>query len=541
MTETTSDSARLPATSLAVVVGVTALLVWRLSATAGVGRLTLVGAGAGLAVALSLWLVGWERWRPVGTFLASLLVAPVSVGVLAVGVGTVALSVRSVFPLDSLGVLPALVVTVLATLFVSVGCVAAVFGAAASTRGVLDRERATNYAKVANRTIVPLLLVGGALFASDLAAFSGDGSELFGIQRAVATFLGQATGLLFDPTPGRTHITVFALLVALTAVALGRAINALPLTELAPDADDGPDYVGGIELIVSWLSWFGALLLMVGVPIVGAFEIGVGQEPVMAALPPAAYEFVVSVTGLPALRVLLWRLLVASIAVAVAVWLLRRAVRSSADRVATVLAPYAGGAVLALLVFAAAEPALTRIRTAITETAPAPAARTFEQLLAPALDFFGPGTVVVLAAVAVFSTASTVATGIWLALVTRYVTERTAGVAVAAGGLFVASAFAATLGASTALVLAGLVGAVVVWDAGAFGTTLRREAGAFADTRRAELVHTGGTLAVGGVGAALTVALTGVASGSITATADAALAGLAVCLIAVAALIFAIR
>ena len=530
----------MPATSLAVVLGLTALLAWRLSATAGTGRTTLVGAGAGLAVALSLWLVGWERWRAVGTFLASLLVAPVSLGVLAATVGTIAVAVRAVLPLDSLGMLVGIAITILATLFVTIGCAAAVFGAAASTRGVLDRERATDYAKVANRTLLPLVLIGGALFASDIAAFSGGGSELFGIQRTVATALGQLTGLLFDPASGRTHLAVFSLLGALAAIALSRALTALPLTELLPDTDDGPDYVGTVELLVRWLTWFGGLLLIIGPP-VGLIELSVGQTTIRSLLPPALYELAVGLTGLPALRLLLWRLFLASVAVAFAVWLLRRAVRSSADRVGTVLAPYAGGAVLALLVFTVAAPVLRQVRTAITQNAPAQAAQLFEQLLAPALDFFGPGTVLVLAAVAVFSTASTVATGLWLALVTRYVTERTAGVTVAAGGLFVASTFAATLGASTVLVLTGLVGAIVVWDTGAFGTTLQREAGPLADTRRAELVHTGGTLAVGGVGAVLTIALANAATGSITATQDAALAGLVICLIAVAALLIAIR
>ena len=538
MTDQPPDRSQLPATSLAVVLGLTAVLVWRLSATAGVGRLTLVGAGAGLAVALSLWLVGWERWRAVGTVLASLLVAPVSVGVLAASVGTVTLAARGALSLGSLG---ALVVTILATLFVTVGCVVAVFGAAAASRGVLDLERARRYATVANRTVLPLALVGGALFASDLSAFSGDGSGLFGVQRAVATTLAAGTGVLFDPAPGRTHLAVFSLLVGLTAVAVGRGVRALPLTELAPATDDWPDVAGAVERTVRWLTWGGVVLLVLVAPVVGALELGTEQAAIRSLVPPALYELTATVTGLSALRVLLWRLLLASLAVALAVWLLRRAVRSSADRVGTVLAPYAGGTALALVVFAVAEPVVARTRTAIAGTAPAPVARVTEQLLTSVLELFGAGTVLVLVALVDFSTASVVGTGLWLALVTRYVTERTAGAAVAAGGLFVASAFAATLGASTVLVLAGLVGAIVVWDAGAFGTRLRREAGPAAATRRAELVHTGGTLAVGGVGAVLTVALRGVVTNAVTVTTDAALAGLAVCLVAVAALVFAMR
>lgn len=540
MTDTTPDSPRLPTTSRAVVLGLTALLVWRLSMAAGVARMTLVGAGAGLAVALALWVAGWERWRPVGIFVASLLAGPVSVGVLTVSAGTVALSVQSALPFDSLAVLPTLIVTVLATLFVVVGCGAAVFGAAASTRGVLNRERTTSYATVTNRTIHPLLLVGGVLLASDLASFSGDGSGLLGIQRDAAIALGQLTGLLFDPTPGRSHIAMFCLLSALAAIGVSRAIAALPLTELAPRTSDGPDIVGAIELLVGWLARLGGLLLVVA-PVAGVIEMGIDQATVASSLPPAIYELVVGITGLSALRVGLWRLFVASLAVALAVWLLRRTVRSSADRIGTVVAPYVGGAVLAMLVVAVAAPVLSRIRTAITETAPAGTAQLFEQFLVPVLDFFGASTVVVLAAVVVFSTASIVGTGLWLALVTRYVTERTAGVAVAGGGLFVATTAAATLGASTPLVLAGVVGAIVVWDAGAFGVTLRREAGTIADTRRVALVHTGATLAIGGVGAALTVGLTDVATGSITATADAALPGLVACLVALAALSFAIR
>ncbi|WP_419181208.1 DUF7519 family protein [Haloarcula pelagica] len=87
----------------------------------------------------------------------------------------------------------------------------------------------------------------------------------------------------------------------------------------------------------------------------------------------------------------------------------------------------------------------------------------------------------------------------------------------------------------------GIVAAVVVWDAGAFGATLGRELGAAVGTRRTELLHVGGTVAVGSVGAGVAAALAGGAGGALSVPPGTALAALVVCVLAVLALVAALR
>ena len=537
MDDHTTLPTRMPLTSLAVVGGVTALLVAGLLGTVSADRVALVGAGTGLALALSLWLSGRDRWRAVGTGLASVLALPTAVGLSVATGGAVVSLGADLFPVSSpAGVRPA-VVTLVSQVAVVFGCLTAVFGASAATRGVVDTERVAAYGGVVVRTTAVPFLVALALFARGAVDFLQSDAGTPGVQQLTGELLARVLGPVFDPVPGRTHIAIFSLLLALAAAALARGVDALPLAELVPETSDAPDIDGAVDAVARTLRWTGRLALLVA-PVAGLVELAVGQQFLAGTLPGGLYAVVVGVTAAPGLRGLLWWLFLGGTAVSAAVWFLRRAVRSSADRVGSVLAPYAGGGVVTLAALAAAGPAVEAIETALRAT---PAAAAVDQFFVPVLDVYGSQTVaLVLVVVALFSVVAA-AGQLWLALATGYLRERTAGVTLAAAGLFGASAFAATLSTPAWLVLAGLVGAVVVWDAGSFGTTLGHEVGTGAATRRAELVHTGGTAAVGGVGAAATLGLSAVAQGAIAVEPSAAVAGLVVCLAAVLALAAAIR
>jgi len=537
MDDTISLSTQMPWTSLATVVGVTALLVAGLLGTVSADRVALVGAATGVLLALSLWLSGWDRWQAVGSVLASGLALPVAVGLSVATGGAVVLLGAELFPVSSqAGVRPA-VVTLLSQVVVVLGCLTAVFGATAATRGVVDTERVTTYGGVVVRTTVVPFVVALALFARGAVDYLQSNAGTPGVQQLMGEVLTQVLGPVFDPVPGRTHIAIFSLLLALAAAAMARGLDALPIAELVPETSDAPDIEGAVDAAVRTLRWTGRLVLLVA-PVAGLFELGLGQESLVELLPRGLYDLLVAVTAAPGLRSLLWWLFLAGSAVSLAVWFLRRTVRSSADRVGTVLAPYVGGGVITLVAVAVAGPVVSAIEAALRAT---PAAAAVEQLLTPVLDVYGPETVTLaLVIVALFSVIS-VTGQLWVALATNYLRERTAGVTLAAAGLFGASAFAATLDTPTWLILAGLVGAVVVWDAGSFGTTLGREVGAGAATRRAELVHTGGTVAVGGVGVAATLGLSSIARDAIVVEPPVAVAGLAVCLVAVLALVAAIR
>jgi len=537
MDEHTTLSTRMPWTSLATVVGVTALLVAGLLGTVSADRAALIGAGTGILLALSLWLSGWDRWQAVGSVLASVLALPAAVGLAVASVGAVVSLGAELFPVSSqAGVRPA-VVTLLSQVSVVLGCLTAVFGATAATRGVVDTDRVGTYGAVVVRTTVVPFAVALVLFARGAVDYLQSNAGTPGVRQLLGDALTKVLGPVFDPVPGRTHIAIFSLLLALAAAALARGLEALPLAELVPETSDAPDIEGPVAAAERTLRWTGRLALLVA-PVAGLFELGLGQESLSEILPRVLYDLIVAVTAAPGLRGLLWWLFLGATAVSLAVWFLRRTVQSSADRVGTVLAPYVGGGVITLAAVAVAEPAVGAIETALRAT---PAAASVEQFLVPILDVYGAETVtLVLVVLALFAVIT--ATGqLWVALATNYLRGRTAGVTLAAAGLFGASAFAATLDTPTWLVLAGLVGAVVVWDAGSFGTTLGREVGAGAATRRTELVHTGGTVAVGGVGVAATLGLSSVAQGAIVVDPSVAVAGLLVCLVAVLALVAAIR
>ena len=123
------------------------------------------------------------------------------------------------------------------------------------------------------------------------------------------------------------------------------------------------------------------------------------------------------------------------------------------------------------------------------------------------------------------------------------VADRTAGPALAGGGLFVAAAFAGTLDVPLWIVLAGLALALVVWDAGSFGAALGREVGRRARTRRVELLHGLWSVAVGLAGAvtARLLAWGLPANGSASAELTGASVGLLAAVGAVVLLVMALR
>lgn len=528
---------RMPWTSLVTVVGVTAVLVVGLLGTVSADPAALVGVVTGVLLAISLWLSGWDRWRAAGTVLASVLVLPVAVGLSVASAGVVVTLGAELFPVSSQASIRPTVVTLLSQVAVVLGCLTAVFGASAATRSVVDTDRVATYGGVVVRTTIVPFVVGLILFSQGAVDYLQSNAGAPGIQQLTGELLTQVLTPVFEPAPWRTHIAMFSLLLALAAVALARGINALPLAELVPETSDAPDVAGPVDAAARTLRLTGWIAFLAA-PGVGLVELTLGQQFLAGVLPVGLYDLAIAVTTAPGLRRLLWWLFLGGTAVSASVWFLRRTVQSSADRVGTVLAPYVGGVVITLATLVVAGPAIGAIETVLRAT---PAAAAVEQLLVPILDVYGPETVaLVLVVASLFSVIST--TGqLWTALATNYLRERTAGATLAAAGLFGASAFAATLDTPTWLVLTGLVGAVVVWDAGSFGTTIGREVGTAVATRRTALVHTGGTVAVGSVGAAATLGLVGVARGSIAVSLSAAVAGLVVCLVAVLALVAAIR
>jgi len=503
----------------------------------GVGRAGQLGLVAGGLFAGSLWAAGRRRYEAVGVLAAGLAAPLVGLGLVAAGVGSVATLVTGAMPVTDPGLLRSLVVRVAAGLAVVGGCATAAFGATAATRAVIDPDTVRTYTAGALRASTPPFVAGGALFASGVVRYfeSNPGP---GVQQIASELLGRILGPVFAPTPGRTHLFVFTAMVGVTAFAAGRAVASLPVAELVPDTADTPDAAA----VVSRIERFLTVVASVAVPgsaIVAAFEASVGQAGLADLLPGGGYDLLVAVTAAPGLRRALWWLLVGSTAVAGVAWFVQRTARAAADRVAVALAPYFGGGLVAVGAAAVAGPAVGAVRAVVAD-APAPVGSIAERFLFPVVEFYGPETVLLLLTAVLVFLPGGLASLLWFGLASRYVAADTAGVAIAAAGLFVASAFAAAVGGSTPIVVSGLVGAFLVWDAGAFGTTLAREVGRDAATRRTELIHDAGTLAVGSVGAGVAVALYELGTGSVSLTAGPALAGLAACLLAVLAFVAAL-
>jgi hypothetical protein len=117
-------------------------------------------------------------------------------------------------------------------------------------------------------------------------------------------------------------------------------------------------------------------------------------------------------------------------------------------------------------------------------------------------DSFGESTVLVLAVLVCVGVTTVLLLGLRLALWSGLLSGTSPGTGLAAGGLFFALAFGATVGAPAWLVVGGVAVCLLVRDAGQFGATLVREMGV-GRARRVEFVHLTGTVLVGLGAAAL--------------------------------------
>jgi hypothetical protein len=513
----------LPTTSLGIVICVTAVLVTLLLTAVGVGTLAWIGVISGIGLSLSLWFVRWERWRSVGLFFSSLLATPVAAGLTVALIGTIAVPTAGIFPIESIQSVGTDIIDIGIRTVVVGSCVVAAIGVTATPADIINTETTGTYANLLLRVQLPPVAISSLLFASGMLS-------LLQSRGIVGNVISSFLAVFFSPDPGRTHVAVFALMIAVGVVTVGHAIDSLPIAELLPD------YREPIQTATTRLSQAGWLGVFFVLP-AGLVEFGLGQRTLAVMIPTPVYDSVVAVTATPLLRRLIWWLILWSIGIIVAVRLLRRVVQGSSEAVGITIGPYAAGAVVAGIALVVSDP----LFPILIEAIPSPAGGPIAAALEPAMSQFGTGSLM-LAFISTLLMASSLLVGaLWFGLRVRYIPERTSGVTIAASGLFIASGAALTLDVPALLGMAGLVGAIVVWDAGAFGMALYTEIGAETDSRRTELVHTGGTLSVGVVGSLLTIGLTGVASGSVSPDQGTALVALVFCLVALVALLIALR
>jgi hypothetical protein len=482
--------------STAVALSGTAGGVGVLAFAAGVPKGAAVAAAGAVCLAIALWLLTFERWQAPATLAASLLLVPAGAGVV-VGVGYESLVAFAVsFPASSPTRIAGEILRIVGVIAVLWGCTIAVFGAAASVRGVATSRSVADCLGLVTR----VALLPASLFIA-LAGHALVTNLELGAASAVGELISSATGWLFAPPAGQVHLLQFGVLAGAASYASHRALRDLPTRELAGEASVGDAKIA--DALTSLRRGLGGVLLLVamGVPVAFVLEAVPPAEAGLGVLPEAVHDLLVTVTSSAGLRRLLWWVTLVSGTLAGVAALVRRSSRASTRGLLVGYAPFAAGMAVVAGARVAHEPVFRGLAGFVAGRLEPPLSSRFSTLSEGVVAFYGSETVVLGLMAGVLTLAVGGVFALRLAFALGFVSDRAAGSSLAGGGLFLAAAFAGTVDAPFWLVLAELVVALVVWDAGAFATTLGFEVGRRATTRRVELLHGLAVLSVGAVGA----------------------------------------
>jgi len=523
--------------STAVVLLATMVTATLVIAQIGPTLAALVAVFHAVVFAGSLWLVGRERWRPVAMAVAGICSLFVGAS-FAVAVGYTFLdAVATLYPVtDVAQIRPRGLRVASTTVAVLAGTVAMVGGVSTPATG-LRGDSAWEYAKLAVETFVVPLLVAALMLLSTLLAEFGGPSEV-PVLGQLANATGGVGDVLLSPAPGRTHLLVFTVLVAIAPLAVGRGIESLPLSELAT-AETHERVAERAEAVAS-VARRVALVAAALLPVT-LVEVVVRPLPLRNLLTPPLYGLLAWLTGNPLLRSLLVGTIVVAGGTAVSVWVVRWLVRTDASSVAVSLTPFVGGASVVLLASVLHGVVLQPTRSFVTAALPGEFATAFARQSAAIVEFYGSLAVVV--TVAAMLVGMTAVLALSLALVTRVDLLPTSAPApaLAAAGTFLAAAFGAGAGVPAPFVLGGIVTSLVVWDAGEYGATLGREMGAATGGARTEGVHVGATLVVGLAGALLATAVSRIGTADVLTGVPTVPFALAAVVVALVLLILALR
>ncbi|WP_363464430.1 DUF7519 family protein [Halogeometricum borinquense] len=486
---------RPTALSIAVVLCCTAILGGLLTGATQLWNAVLPAAGGAALLAGAISLAAATAYRPLSRFVAACLLLPASAGVVA-GLGYVfAKQLGGTYPVGSV--------------FVVVSLTAAGFGAAAAVRDTLESdalESALALATVASIpptfAFVPLAIVrvfeefSATLYVPVLvpdpvpaAAFPG-------------ALVGGVLRFLVAPAHEGPHLFSFALVCYLAVIGLETVLRTYPVADLVrPNNPEAADRVlDPLKRGLTAATTLGTLVVFIlGILFIAprGFEM----------LPATILDPVTTLAGVDILRVVLFLGGVVGILLGIGSWGLRRFYDVSKDELGTSTPSLVAGSAVVIGAFTLHEPVLAALLDAVLDVLPAAYAGDVQTQADAVMAFYG-GEVIVLGLCAGLLFVAAVAFAVLYGVVNIGVmTDRAAGAAVAGAGLFVASAVAATVGAGTTLVLAGLVGGLTVRDAGTHGVTLGHEIGRLGETRRAELVHLAVTAVVGVVAAIAAVGL----------------------------------
>ena len=490
--ESTRASGALALLATAVTVGALAVT---LGATVVKGTVASV-AGA-LCFAGLCRLLAWERWTVPATLAASALVVPAGAAVTA-GVGYVLLvEFATSFPAPTPTGVVGQTLRILSVVLVVLGATVAVFGAATLGRNVLTRDSLEDAFEMVSRTgVIPVgfatVALGYALLTNFGSALDGPAGDLF------EAFVSGMTDWLFATgSSTRPRLLSFWLLATVAVWTASRALVALPTRELTAGRS-----LGGIDAAVVWRrlerdSSTLAVVGFVGLPLVFLLTIAMPDGTLRGLLPGPLYGALVALTGSAALRYLLVGASLLAGASVGATKLLRSTARTDARTVLVGYAPFVGGLAIVAAVLAVHGPVLDALVDFVANRLTAPLSGEFRRIAGQVEVFYGSHAIVLGLTATVLVVAATALLALWLAFRLGFVRDRVSGPSIAAGGLFVAVAFAGTLDVPLVVFLGCLLASLFVWDAGEFGATLGSEIGRCAPTRQVELLHAGGVVGVG--------------------------------------------
>lgn len=342
------------------------------------------------------------------------------------------------------------------------------------------------------------IFVSGVLSVAVVAAFSLWALEAFTPVEALLTELEHVREAVFEPEATVPPLGSFLVLVAIAGFAVASVLRTLPIAVFASRKRR--------ESVRESLGWLRARILLASVLalVSGPLFLAAPEDVWLAVrdhddVPPDAYDLLLSVTASELLRALLYRVVIVSVVLLCAVWVLRRLRLEYVNGPARYLARGFGGIVVLAAVLVVGPGVIVDRATSVLPEGAHP-------ILTELVAEFGPLVPVVVALGLVFAAVLALIGLVGLLGLFRIVPPRTASPVLAAVGIGAASFAAGLLEGPSPILFVTVPLAVVVWDVGSYDRRLRAEIGDGATTRRAELTHTGASLAVA-VGAGVIVYL----------------------------------
>ncbi|MBP1987173.1 DUF7519 family protein [Halolamina salifodinae] len=495
---------RPPRAGSALAVAIVAVGCWLLADALGVLDSLSIAAIGGAGVAAVVWLVGRERFSTLGTLLG-VAVAPLAGGLLFVGVGYALIAQLAGFAPQG-------------TVFVGLSVVLAGFGAASIPSDSADRERVSAATKSALLSAVGLLAVSGALVGNAVRTQKGmEPLADLPLPETIPELIPEAT--LVPP------LGSFLLLVSLALLALGAALEALPVAELLDDRSSDDDAA---------LEWYERLQsaldrspigVVIGIVLLAArVLLGPTYVDLWASLPPFVVGLLDGLARSTLLRWLAIRLLVVGTAVVVLVYLIRRLHRAGIGQHLGKIAVVAGTALALTAGWMGHDLLLNTLTGRLEAALPGQVAEIVLQQVDSVIQYY-TGEVVALGLVALGGATAAISLGVLrLGTILRVVPARHSGHGLASAGLLAAGGFAAALGAPLPESLGALVGAVVVWDLGRFGVNLGQDVGRRASSLPVQFVRVLTAALIGAVTAAFGLAAVSTTPVSIATESAAAVA-----------------